>query len=152
MTLRVPAFKSYSHLLLLDQAISRVSALRNPSKSSSIYLCSIPILYFLIIAEETGFIGASLLIMLFILFLYTGLKIASSLKDPFSFYTTTGYVLLTSLQTLINLFVATGLVPTKGLGLPFISYGMSALLCNVAMLGLIINFVYNNDTSLESSF
>lgn len=99
---------------------------------------------FSIIAEETGFIGAGLLICLFILFLYTGLKIASTLRDPFSFYTTTGYVLLTSLQALINLFVATGLVPTKGLGLPFISYGMSALLCNVAMLGLIMNFVANN--------
>ena len=99
---------------------------------------------FSIIAEETGFLGASLLIGLFILFLYTGLKIASTLKDSFSYYTTTGYVLLTSLQALINLFVATGLVPTKGLGLPFISYGMSALLCNIAMLGLIINFVSHN--------
>ncbi len=100
---------------------------------------------FSIIAEETGFIGASLLICLFILFLYTGLKIASTLKDSFAYYTTTGYVLLTSLQALINLFVATGLVPTKGLGLPFISYGNSALLCNLTMLGLIINFVYNNE-------
>ncbi len=99
---------------------------------------------FSIIAEETGFIGASLLVLLFILFLYTGLKVASSLKDSFAYYTTTGFVLLTSLQALINLFVATGLVPTKGLGLPFISYGNSALLCNVAMLGLIINFVQNN--------
>ena len=107
---------------------------------------------FSIIAEETGFIGASLLIILFILFLYTGLKIASTLRDPFSYYTTTGYVLLTSLQALINLFVATGLVPTKGLGLPFISYGMSALLCNVAMLGLIINFVSHNDNEIETGY
>ena len=105
---------------------------------------------FSIIAEETGFIGASLLILLFVLFLYTGLKIASGLKDSFAYYTTTGYVLLTSLQALINLFVATGLVPTKGLGLPFISYGNSALLCNVAMLGLIINFVYNDES--ESTY
>ncbi len=99
---------------------------------------------FSIIAEETGFIGASALIGLYILFLYTGLKIARSLHDPFCYYTTIGFVLLTSLQALINLFVATGLMPTKGLGLPFISYGMSALLCNVAMLGLIMNFVANN--------
>ena len=100
---------------------------------------------FSIIAEETGFVGAGMLILLFILFLYTGLKLASSLKDPFSYYATTGYVLLTSLQALINLFVATGLVPTKGLGLPFISYGLSALLCNIVMLGLIINFVYSEE-------
>ncbi len=99
---------------------------------------------FSIIAEETGFLGATVLIALFILFLYTGLRIARNLTDPFSFYTTIGYVILTTLQALINLFVATGLLPTKGLGLPFISYGNSALLCNLIMLGLIINFVYNN--------
>jgi cell division protein FtsW len=103
---------------------------------------------FSIIAEETGFVGAGMLILLFILFLYTGLKLANMLKDPFSYYATTGYVLLTSLQALINLFVATGLVPTKGLGLPFISYGLSALLCNIVMLGLIINFVYSEEETL----
>lgn len=107
---------------------------------------------FSIIAEETGFIGGCLLIALFILFLYTGLRLASRLKDPFSYYTTVGYVLLTSLQAIINLFVATGLMPTKGLGLPFISYGNSALLCNLIMLGLIINFVYNNDDEYGSSY
>ena len=104
---------------------------------------------FSIIAEETGFIGASLIIALFILFLYTGLKIATSLHDQFSYYTTTGYVLLTSLQALINLCVATGLIPTKGLSLPFISYGNSSLLCNLVMLGLIINFVYNNEQHIS---
>ena len=70
------------------------------------------------------------------------------LKDSFAYYTTVGYVLLTSLQALINFFVATGLVPTKGLGLPFISYGNSALLCNLVMLGLIINFVYDNESDV----
>lgn len=108
---------------------------------------------FSIIAEETGFIGASLLIGLYILFLYTGLKIARTLHDPFSYFTTIGFVLLTSLQALINLFVATGLMPTKGLGLPFISYGNSALLCNLIMLGLIMNFVAHNqeDPSYRAS-
>lgn len=100
---------------------------------------------FSIIAEETGFIGASALIGLYILFLYTGLKIARTLHDPFAYFTTIGFVLLTSLQAIINLFVATGLFPTKGLALPFISYGNSALLCNLVMLGLIMNFVANNE-------
>ncbi len=105
---------------------------------------------FSIIAEETGFLGAALLIGLYLIFLYTGLRLARRLHDPFSSYTTTGYVLLTSLQALINLCVATGLMPTKGLGLPFISYGNSALLCNLVMIGLIINFVSNNeDTGYE---
>jgi cell division protein FtsW len=106
---------------------------------------------FSIIAEETGFIGGCVLICLFVLFLYTGLRLASRLRDPFAYYTTVGYVLLTSLQAVINLFVATGLLPTKGLGLPFISYGNSALLCNLVMLGLIINFVYANEEEFPIS-
>lgn len=95
---------------------------------------------FSIIAEETGFLGSSCLVILYILFLYLGLKVARLLKDPFCFYATTGFVILTTLQALVNLFVATGLMPTKGLGLPFISYGNSALLINLCMLGIIINF------------
>lgn len=94
---------------------------------------------FSIIAEETGLLGSFLLISLYIIFLYAGLKVALSTTDPFCFYTIGGFVILTSLQTIINIFVATGLMPTKGLGLPFISYGNSALMCNLAMLGVIIN-------------
>jgi cell division protein FtsW len=96
---------------------------------------------FSIIAEETGFFGAILLVTLYILFLYFGIKIAWQLKDPFAIFVTLGFVLLTSLQTIINLCVATGLLPTKGIGLPFISYGNSSLICNLAMIGLIINCV-----------
>ncbi len=100
---------------------------------------------FSIIAEEMGFVGSFILITLFVLFLYTGLKIASMLRDPFSYYVTTGYVLLITIQTILNICVACGLLPTKGLALPFISYGNSALLCNIAMIGLIINCVYANE-------
>ncbi|MBA3752389.1 putative lipid II flippase FtsW [Candidatus Dependentiae bacterium] len=103
---------------------------------------------FSIIAEETGFIGSCILLTLFILFLYAGLKIASTLQDPFSYYLTTGYVLLITIQTLLNISVAIGILPTKGLALPFISYGNSGLLCNLAMVGLIINCVYNNEDHL----
>ncbi len=97
---------------------------------------------FSIIAEETGFLGASALILLYLGFLYIGIKIARSLQDLFSFYVVLGFVLLISLQAIINLFVATGLMPTKGLGLPFVSYGNSALLCNLCMLGIVINCFY----------
>jgi cell division protein FtsW len=99
---------------------------------------------FSIIAEETGFIGATLLIMLYMLFLYIGMKIAWQLEDPFSTFMVLGFVLLISLQTLINLCVATGMVPTTGIGLPFVSYGNSALIVNLIMMGLIMNAVRNN--------
>lgn len=96
---------------------------------------------FSIIAEETGFVGAVLLITLYMLFLYFGIRIAWQLKDTFAIFVTLGFVLLTSLQAIINLCVATGLLPTKGIGLPFISYGNSSLICSLAMIGLIINLV-----------
>lgn len=99
---------------------------------------------FSIIAEETGFLGSTLLILLYIAFLYTGIKIAQNLNDPFAHFSTLGFVFLISLQSIINLFVVTGLIPTKGLGLPFISYGNSALISNLCMVGLIINFVHND--------
>jgi cell division protein FtsW len=95
---------------------------------------------FSIIAEETGLLGSSFLLLLYVAFLYFGIKVAMQLKNSFAFLTTLGFILLTSLQTVINIFVATGLLPTKGLGLPFISYGNSALICNLCMLGIIINF------------
>jgi cell division protein FtsW len=96
---------------------------------------------FSIIAEETGFFGASLLIMLFVLFLYFGLRIAWQLRDLFSLFVTLGFVILTSLQAIINIAVASGLAPTKGIGLPFISYGNTALVCSLCMVGLVMNCV-----------
>ncbi len=98
---------------------------------------------FSIIAEETGFFGSSLLIMLYIIFLYTGYRLAWHLKDTFCFFTVTGCVTLMSLQTIINFFVTTGLVPTKGIGLPLVSYGNSALIGSLCMIGIIMNCVKN---------
>lgn len=99
---------------------------------------------FSIIAEETGFVGSLLLITLYMLFLYAGIRIACRFTDPFAFFVTLGFVILTSLQAAINLAVATGLAPTKGVGLPFVSYGNTGLICNLFMIGLIINMVRNN--------
>ncbi len=97
---------------------------------------------FSIIAEETGFVGACFLIMLYLFFLYFGIRIARQLNDKFSTFVILGFVTLISLQAVINLAVATGLAPTKGIGLPFVSYGNTALVCNLTMIGLIINIVY----------
>jgi cell division protein FtsW len=96
---------------------------------------------FSIIAEETGFIGCAFLLILFIIFLYTGLQIALSLTHRFASLVTLGFVLLISFQSIINIAVATGLLPTKGIGLPFISYGNSALIAHLIMIGIIVKFV-----------
>lgn len=100
---------------------------------------------FSIIAEETGLVGATLLIMLYILFMYFGLRIAMHLTDQFSRLTMFGITILISLQAIINICVATGLAPTKGIGLPFVSYGNTALICQLVMVGLIINLVQNQE-------
>ncbi len=100
---------------------------------------------FSIIAEETGFIGASIVIFLYLFFLYFGLKIAWQLTDRFSLFATLGFVMVISLQALINICVATGLAPTKGIGLPFISYGNTALICQLVMVGLIVLMVRENN-------
>jgi len=98
---------------------------------------------FAIIAEETGFIGTSLLITLFALFLYFGFKISWNLKNLFAIYMVQGLTILITIQALINILVATGLAPTKGIGLPFISYGNTALACNMMIAALILNAAHD---------
>ncbi|EKD48840.1 MAG: hypothetical protein ACD_64C00106G0003 [uncultured bacterium] len=96
---------------------------------------------FSIIAEESGFIGSAILLTLFALLLYYGFKIANQLHDQFSRLVVQGYILLINLQAILNIAVASGLLPTKGLGLPFISYGNSALVCHLWMIGIILRLV-----------
>lgn len=103
---------------------------------------------FAIIAEETGFIGTSLLIVLYIGLLFTGCRLAWRMKTTFSQLVTLGFVVLINLQTIINIYVTTGMAPTKGIGLPFVSYGSSAILCNLLMVGIIINCVQEDSIDL----
>lgn len=99
---------------------------------------------FSIIAEETGFIGCLFLIVLFVLLLYFGIRIAHQITNTFSSLVILGFVILMSLQTTMNMAVATGLAPTKGVGMPFISYGNSSLVCYLFMIGVMINMVYKD--------
>lgn len=99
---------------------------------------------FSIIAEETGFIGTVTLIILFVLFLFVGCRLAWRMKSTFAHITTLSFVILITLQTIINIYVTTGMAPTKGIGLPFISYGSSAIVCNLLMIGIIINCFYED--------
>jgi cell division protein FtsW len=104
---------------------------------------------FSIIAEETGLIGCIFLITLFILFLYFGIRIAHQLADTFSTLVVLGFMIVIHLQTVMNMAVATGLAPTKGVGLPFISYGNTSLVCYLFMIGVIINMVRESKISLR---
>ena len=94
---------------------------------------------FSIIGEEFGFIGLLVVLALFLLLFIKGVSIANRTKDEFVYYLAVGLSLMISLQALINFAVAIGLAPTKGLPLPFISYGGSSLLVNMVAIGMLLN-------------
>lgn len=94
---------------------------------------------FSIIGEELGFIGSSFVVTLFLLFLILGIRIAQRQFEPFKKYLALSLVLLVVIQAVINILVATGLLPTKGLPLPFISYGGSSLVVNMIIVGVILS-------------
>jgi cell division protein FtsW len=79
--------------------------------------------------------------------LYQGLRLSWCVDTSFGRYVIQGFVFLVTIQAIINIAVAVGLFPTKGIGLPFVSYGNSALLSSVAMLGIIWRIVYERDES-----
>lgn len=99
---------------------------------------------FSLIGEELGLIGVLTVITLFIWLIMKGVGIAKQTDDPFSYYLALGLTIMIGVQALINFAVATGLMPTKGLPLPFISYGGSSLLINMIAVGVLINISGSN--------
>lgn len=98
---------------------------------------------FSIIGEEIGFIGTSLVLILFFLLMFIGFKIIFSKTDKFAKMLALGIVVSIILQAVLNMAVTTGLVPTKGLPLPFVSYGGTNLIMNVIQIGLLLNISKN---------
>jgi cell division protein FtsW len=94
---------------------------------------------FSIIGEELGFIGASAVVVLFALFVLQGMKIVFNAEGMFERLLSLGIVSLIALEALINIGVTAGALPTKGLPLPFISYGGSALVFHLVAIGLLLN-------------
>ena len=93
---------------------------------------------FSIIAEELGLIGAVGILFFFGVFFILGLQIASRMSQDYEKILTITLVLSIVLQALIHMLVATGLIPTKGLPLPFISYGGTSVVFNLMTVGLIM--------------
>ena len=92
---------------------------------------------FSIIAEELGLIGVTLLFVAIGLFLWRGMRASARASEPFASLLAGGLTVQIGLYALANLAVATGLAPTTGLPLPFVSYGGSALIVNLAAAGLL---------------
>ncbi|TVQ99337.1 MAG: putative lipid II flippase FtsW [Deltaproteobacteria bacterium] len=91
------------------------------------------------IAEEFGLLGIVTLIVLYIVFVWRGTTIALRARDAFGTYLAFGLTALIALQALVNLGVVTGTLPTKGLTLPFVSYGRTSLILLLFAVGILIN-------------
>lgn len=90
--------------------------------------------------EEFGFLGCAMLVTLFLLLLWRGFMIALKSQDLFLKLASLGITVMLGLQIVVNLFVVLGLAPTKGTTLPFLSSGGSALIVDLAAVGLLLNF------------
>ncbi|OGQ62141.1 MAG: hypothetical protein A3G92_06310 [Deltaproteobacteria bacterium RIFCSPLOWO2_12_FULL_38_8] len=89
------------------------------------------------IAQE--FLSRGHHIILFVLFLYRGIRISLKAPDLFGTYLALGITSLISFQAITNIAVVMGLLPTKGLALPFLSYGGTSVICNLAGVGILLN-------------
>lgn len=94
---------------------------------------------FTIIGEEFGFIGVIVIICLFLLLIWQGLKIAHEARDTLGFFLGFGITVMFGLQAIINIAVVSGSLPTKGIPLPLVSSGGSSLLFSMIGIGILIN-------------
>ena len=94
---------------------------------------------FSVIGEELGLVGVLVVLFLYVLILWSGLSIAKNTYDLFGSYLAMGITAAIGLQVCINLGVALGLIPTKGLPLPFLSYGGTSLLVSMISIGILMN-------------
>jgi cell division protein FtsW len=99
---------------------------------------------FAIIGEELGVVASISVVLLFGVLFGCGMFIALRTTDLFGKLLALGITLMITLQASLNMAVVTGLVPTKGLPLPFISYGGSSIVITMIMVGILVNIALNN--------
>ncbi|MDH4097361.1 MAG: putative lipid II flippase FtsW [Nitrospira sp.] len=104
-----------------------------------------------LVGEELGLVGAGGIILLFALFAIRGFQVAARARMPFGRYLGMGITLLIGIQALINACVVTGLAPTKGLTLPFVSYGGSSLVTCMFGVGILLNISRDRQAGREDA-
>ena len=100
---------------------------------------------FAVTAEELGLLGATVVVVLFAAFLYRAIRAAVFTDDVFARYLATGIAAMVGVQALFNISVVLGMAPTKGIPLPFISYGGSSLFVTLASVGVLLNITQQTD-------
>jgi cell division protein FtsW len=94
---------------------------------------------FSVICEELGLVGAIVIIALFAIFLWRGIRTALRTQDMFGRFLAVGITSMIVVQAFINISVVLGMMPTKGIPLPFVSYGGSSLFITLACVGVLLN-------------
>lgn len=92
-----------------------------------------------IMAEELGFIGGTLIILLFALLFWRGIRIALGAPELYGSFLAVGIIAMIALQVIINIGVVVGLIPVTGITLPFLSYGGSSLTLMLVAIGVLLN-------------
>lgn len=104
---------------------------------------------FAIVCEELGFIGAGLIILLFVLLIVRGYWLAMHARDRFGSLTISGLITLLALQVFLNIGVVSNFLPATGISLPFFSYGGTALWVNLAEMGIILSVSRQNTNNMS---
>ena len=123
----------------IDSSLQKISRLPYPHTD----------FIFAVLGEEFGFIGAVTVTLIFMLFVWRGLHIARYANDLFASLLATGITTLIGLQAFINIGVVTGLLPTKGITLPFISYGGSSIVLSLVSVGILLNISRSSSKHIE---
>jgi cell division protein FtsW len=96
-------------------------------------------------AEELGLLGALVVVLLFGIFLWRGVRTALRTQDMFGRLLAVGITSMVVVQAFINMSVVLGIMPTKGIPLPFVSYGGSSLFVTLACVGVLLNITKQTD-------
>ncbi|MEN6414488.1 MAG: rod shape-determining protein RodA [Veillonellales bacterium] len=94
---------------------------------------------FAVIGEELGFVGAVLILLIYFVLLYRGIKIAGLARDNFGTLLATGITSMLTFHVLVNVGMTAGIMPVTGIPLPLMSYGVSALTTNMISIGILLN-------------
>ena len=123
----------------IDSSLQKISRLPYPHTD----------FIFAVLGEEFGFIGAVTVTLIFMLFIWRGLHIARHASDLFASLLAIGITTFIGLQTFINIGVVTGLLPTKGITLPFISYGGSSIVLSLVSVGILLNVSRSSSKNVD---
>ena len=105
------------------------------------------------IGEEFGFVGCTLVVAIYVLFVFLSFRVAQRAKDRLGYLLASGVAIMISLQAVVNIGVVLSLLPNTGIPLPFVSMGLSSLVTNIATVGIILNIgLQDKDVEIDDRY